>query len=96
MINPQGDQASTGQPQNPVGFNPQQGAPPPMPAQVMYHVAVGGVQQGPLPVTQLQQLAQQGQLTPDTLVWTAGMPGWAAANSVPSLSQLFGAVPPPL
>ena len=91
MINPQG-----GQPQNPVGFNPQQSAPPPMPPQVMYHVAVNGVQQGPFPVAQLQQMAQQGQLTPDTLVWTAGMAGWAAANSVPSLLQLFGAVPPPL
>ena len=91
MINPQGEQ-----PQNPAGFNPQQGAPPPMPPQVMYHVAVGGVQQGPFPVLQLQQMAQQGQLTPDTLVWTAGMAGWTAANSVPALSQMFGAVPPPL
>jgi hypothetical protein len=47
-------------------------------------------------MAQLQQMAQQGQLTPDTLVWTAGMAGWSAANSVPSLSQLFGTVPPPL
>ena len=96
MVNPQNGQPATGQPQNPVGVNPQQGVPPPMPPQVMFHVAVGGVQQGPFPVAQLQQMAQQGQLTPDTLVWTAGMAGWAAANSVPSLAQLFGAVPPPL
>lgn len=91
MINPQGEQS-----QNPAGFNPQQGAPPPMPPQVMVHVAVDGVQQGPFPMAQLQQMVQQGQLTPDTLVWTAGMAGWAAANSVPALSQMFGAVPPPL
>ena len=91
MINPQGEQS-----QNPAGFNPQQSAPPPMPPQQMFHVAVGGVQQGPFPVAQLQQMAQQGQLTPETLVWTAGMAGWAAANSVPALSQMFGAVPPPL
>ncbi len=90
MIHPQG-----GQVQNPVGF-PQQGAPPPMPTQAMYHVAVNGVQQGPFAIPQLQQMAQQGQLTPDTMVWTAGMAGWATANSVPSLSQLFAAVPPPL
>jgi membrane protease subunit (stomatin/prohibitin family) len=101
MINPQGGQPGSGQPgagqpYNPTGANPQQGAPPPMPPQVMYHVAVGGMQQGPFPMAQLQQMAQQGQLTPDTLVWTAGMAGWAAANSVPSLAQLFGAVPPPL
>ena len=91
MMNPQGEQS-----QNPAGFNPQQGAPPPMPPQVMVHVAVDGVQQGPFPMAQLQQMVQQGQLTPDTLVWTAGMAGWAAANSVPALSQMFGAVPPPL
>ncbi|HKM92697.1 MAG TPA: SPFH domain-containing protein [Prolixibacteraceae bacterium] len=98
MVNPQEGQTAAGQNQNqnPLGFNPQQSAPPPMPPQTMYHVAVGGVQQGPFAQDQLQQMAQQRQLTPDTLVWTTGMAGWAAASSVPSLSQLFGAVPPPL
>ena len=92
MMNPQAGQFHGGQ------QPPQQAAPtpPPMPQQTTYHVAVGGVQQGPFPVSQLQQMIQQGQLTRDTLVWTAGMPAWAAANSVQEPSQLFGAVPPPL
>ena len=92
MMNPQAGQFHGGQ------QPPQQAAPtpPPMPQQTTYHVAGGGVQQGPFPVSQLQQMIQQGQLTRDTLVWTAGMPTWAAANSVPALSQMFGAVPPPL
>lgn len=92
MMNPQAGQFHGGQ------QPPQQAAPtpPPMPQQTTYHVAVGGVQQGPFPVSQLQQMIQQGQLTRDTLVWTAGMPAWAAANSVQELSQLFGAVPPRL
>ena len=92
MMNPQAGQFHGGQ------QPPQQAAPtpPPMPQQTTYHVAVGGVQQGPFPVSQLQQMIQQEQLTRDTLVWTAGMPTWAAANSVPALSQMFGAVPPPL
>ena len=92
MMNPQAGQFHGGQ------QPPQQAAPtpPPMPQQTTYHVAVGGVQQGPFPVSQIQQMIQQGQLTRDTLVWTAGMPAWAAANSVPALSQMFGAVPPPL
>lgn len=92
MMNPQAGQFHGGQ------QPPQQDAPTPplMPQQTTYHVAVGGVQQGPFPVSQLQQMIQQGQLTRDTLVWTAGMPAWAAANSVQELSQLFGAVPPPL
>ena len=67
MVGPQG-----GQTHNPVSTTPQQGTPPPMPQQTMYHVAVGGVQQGPFPMVQLQQMAQQGQITPDTLVWTQG------------------------
>ena len=96
MVNPQDGQTAAGQPQNTGVFNPQHATPPPMPTQAMYHVAVDGVQQGPFPMTQLQQMIQQGQLTHDTLVWTPGMTGWEAANSVPSLSQLFGAVPPPL
>ena len=92
MMNPQAGQFHGGQ-QPPQHAAP---TPPPMPQQTTYHVAVGGVQQGPFPVSQLQQMIQQGQLTRDTLVWTAGMPAWAAANSVQELSQLFGAVPPPL
>lgn len=91
MVNPQ-----AGQPQSPVVQNTQQNMPPPMPQQTMYHVAVAGVQQGPFAMAQLQQMAQQGQLTPDSLVWTPGMAGWEAAKTVASLSQLFGAMPPPL
>ncbi len=101
MTNPQSGQFNPNpqqQPRNPVGFAPQQEGttPPPMPTQAIFHVAVNGVQQGPLPLQQLQQMAQQGILTPDTLVWTQGMPAWAAANSVPALAPFFGAVPPPL
>jgi membrane protease subunit (stomatin/prohibitin family) len=74
----------------------QQAPPPPMPPQQpMFHLIVGGAQQGPFGIAQLQQMAQMGQLTLNTMVWCAGMPGWAAASSVPSLASLFGAVPPP-
>ncbi|MDD3892586.1 MAG: DUF4339 domain-containing protein [Bacteroidales bacterium] len=62
----------------------------------MYHVAVSGVQKGPLSIAQLQQMAQEGQFTPDTLVWRAGMASWVVAKLVPSLSQLFGEFPPPI
>ncbi|MDD3738670.1 MAG: SPFH domain-containing protein [Lentimicrobiaceae bacterium] len=89
MVNPQGGQ----QQQQQVGATP---PPPPIPTQVMYHVAINGVQQGPFNMQQLSQMIQQGQITAETLVWTQGMPAWAAANSVPSLAQYFGAVPPPL
>jgi len=96
VMNPQNQQFVGNQPQYPP---PPPGAvppPPPMSPQQMFHISVNGMQQGPFPVAQLQQMAQQGQLTPSTMVWTAGMAAWAAANTVPSLSALFGAVPPPI
>jgi membrane protease subunit (stomatin/prohibitin family) len=104
MMNPQNQQFQGGQSQNQPYAGSQQpyppaGAvppPPPIPTQPLFHVVVNGAQQGPFPVAQLQQMVQQGQLTPDTLVWTAGMSAWATANTVPSLASLFGAVPPPL
>lgn len=74
----------------------QQGESPYVAPQKMYYAIVSGVQQGPFPIRQLHQLAQWGQLTPNTLVWTKGMVSWLTASSVPSLSKLFGAVPPPL
>ena len=41
--------------------------PPPIP-NVQYHVSVNGMQMGPFNMQQLQQMAQSGQLTPQTYV----------------------------
>ena len=73
----------------------QQAPPPPPPQQQAFYAMIGGAQQGPFAVDQLQQMVQTGQLIPNTMVWCAGMPGWAAAGTVSSLTVLFGAVPPP-
>lgn len=91
MVNAHGEHPNSLHSQNSLGINEQQNAPPPIPA--MYHVALDGVQQGPFPVTELQQMAKEGQLSPEALVWTDGMLSWVAANSIPSL-QKFGGVPP--
>jgi membrane protease subunit (stomatin/prohibitin family) len=103
VMNPQNQQFQGAQPQYQqyAGQQPQYAPaaappPPPVPPQVMFHIVVNGVQQGPFAIPQLQQMAQQGQLNQGTLVWTAGMSAWAAANTVPSLASLFGAIPPPL
>jgi hypothetical protein len=70
--------------------------PPPMP-QVQYMLAVNGQQYGPFKMAQLQQMAQSGQLTPQTYVWRQGMPQWELAENVAELASLFGApVPPPV
>lgn len=69
------------------------GTPPPLPGGKTFHVAVNGTQQGPFT---LDQLRASGSVTPQTLVWAAGMPAWAAAGEVPELAALFAATPPPL
>lgn len=68
--------------------------PPPMP-HVQYHVSVNGSQAGPFNMQQLQQMAQGGQLSPQTYVWKQGMANWELAGNVQELSVLFASACPP-
>ena len=73
--------------------------PPPMP-NVMYHISMNGSQAGPFNMQQLVQMAQNGQLTPQTYVWKQGMTNWELAGNVAELASLFappapGSMPPP-
>jgi hypothetical protein len=81
----------------------QTGMMPPKPVsktETVYHVANNGQQSGPYTLSQLQQLQEQGLLTPETMVWQKGSPQWSKASSYPELSSLFQTssedVPPPL
>lgn len=79
-----------------MGGNSQQ-TPPPIPSDTTYFLAINGAQQGPFTMPQLQQMVQQGTLTPTTLVWTQGMAQWTPAQSVATLASLFrGQTPPPI
>nr|MCR5312261.1 SPFH domain-containing protein [Bacteroidaceae bacterium] len=71
------------------GQQPTQGTPvpPPLPQQPTYFVAVNGQQTGPFSIAQIQQMAMQGQVNANSLVWTQGMAAWAAASTVPQLAQ---------
>jgi membrane protease subunit (stomatin/prohibitin family) len=69
-------------------------APPLLPLQLF--VAVNGRQTGPFDLAALQQMAQSGQLTRDSLVWQQGMAAWTAAGQVAELTVVFGTVPPPV
>jgi hypothetical protein len=53
----------------------------------LWYYAQNGQQLGPVPSTQLQQLAAQGHLQPADLIWKEGMPSWVAASSVQGLFQ---------
>ncbi|MFG1942018.1 SPFH domain-containing protein [Nonomuraea sp. NPDC048826] len=66
--------------------------PPPLPQQAPWFLGVGGERRGPFDET---GLAAAG-LTPDALVWRAGMAQWTPARDVPELAALLHHTPPPL
>ena len=66
--------------------------PPPVPA--AWHIAEQGQAVGPFSADQLAQAITAGRVGPDTLVWSEGMAGWAAARAVPALARMFGGPPP--
>ncbi len=71
-------------------------APPPIPHDAAYFIAVEGKQVGPLDAPKLQDAVNDGKLTRTTLVWSQGMTKWTPAGEVTGLGDLFTAVPPPL
>jgi len=75
---------------------PPPAAPPPLPPTVQFFAAIGGQQAGPFDIAQLQQQAQAGQFTRETLVWKQGMAGWIPAAQVAELANVFSSAPPPL
>lgn len=54
-----------------------------------------GVRQGPVSGERLQSLADAGQLDPDDLVWSEGMPSWTPGRDVPGLFPAPEWSPPP-
>lgn len=74
----------------------QQGTPPPLNASISFFVAQNGQQTGPFDKATLKQMAANGQLQQDSLVWKNGMSGWEAAGSQAELNELWGQTPPPL
>ena len=67
--------------------------PPPIPT-AAYHVAVNGQATGPFALSTLAQMAANGQLTGDSLVWKNGMAQWEKAIAVDELKGLFSKMPP--
>src|SRR5690606_23242986 len=69
--------------------------PPPPPAEQVWHIAENGQTTGPFSRADLGRMAQSGQLTRETLVWSAGQDGWTRAGDIDMLAQLFTVMPPP-
>jgi membrane protease subunit (stomatin/prohibitin family) len=57
---------------------------------------INGQNVGPLSLEVVRQFVSMGQITAETLAWTAGQPAWTAAGQLPALSQLFSSGPPPM
>jgi membrane protease subunit (stomatin/prohibitin family) len=79
------------------GFGAPAGAFPPAPPAppAAWHVATNGQSHGPFTSEQIQSGIAAGQISRTTLVWTAGMAAWAAADQVPQLAAAFGPPAPP-
>lgn len=86
--------AMAGQMMGQVRPNASPGAPPPPPPPA-FHVAVDGQTTGPFSLEQMAAGASQGQINPQTMVWSEGMAGWTAAGQVPQLGSCFPTPPPP-
>lgn len=69
--------------------------PPPLPSSDFF-VAIGGQQQGPFNLAQLNQLAVDRKIDRESLVWKEGMAAWAAASGLPDVASIFAGVPPKL
>ena len=70
--------------------------PPPLPNPAVYHVGIDGQAAGPFTRSRLSELAANGTLTAESLVWKQGMQSWQKAGELHELSALFASQPPPL
>ena len=70
--------------------------PPPLPGSTQWYLGVDGKQVGPLAPSEIQARVTEGTLTPETLVWRAGMQAWARLGDMPELHATPGSTPPPM
>jgi len=59
-----------------------------------WHYIVEGQQQGPVQETDLVTMLSNGQLPPQTMVWTQEMTDWAQANQIEGLIPTSSSPPP--
>ncbi len=71
-------------------------APPPLPNQTVWHVALNGQSQGPFETPAVLSGIQAGQIKSDTLVWNPALGNWTPAGNVSEFSNAFVVAPPPL
>jgi uncharacterized RDD family membrane protein YckC len=70
-----------------------QGTPPPQPGEWFF--ALDNQQRGPVGIEDIRFMLHAGTLYANSLVWTPGMPQWAAAATVPELADVFNPIDAP-
>ncbi|MBS0263656.1 MAG: SPFH domain-containing protein [Planctomycetes bacterium] len=68
--------------------------PPPPPADE-WHIAVGGQTRGPFTAAQIADGVASGQLTPNSLLWSAPLGNWTPLNQIPQFAARPAVPPPP-
>lgn len=68
--------------------------PPPLPQEEIYFIAINNKQQGGYDVHSILSMINQGQITPDTLIWKKSLENWVKASSLPEFTNLFNSTPP--
>lgn len=58
---------------------------------LVWHVVIGASQQGPMTAHDIASKVASQELTPQALVWRAGMPNWSALNEVAELAAIAAA-----
>ena len=70
-----------------------QATPPPQPGEWFF--ALDNQQRGPVGIEDIRFMLHAGTLYASSLVWTPGMPQWAAAATVPELADVFNTINAP-
>jgi len=60
-----------------------------------FYVMVHNKKKGPLSVTEIEQMVQDGQVNENSFVWQNGMKTWGKAGEQKELSSIFSTPPPP-
>ena len=73
-------------------------SPPPMPekAEVVKHyfAVVGGERVGPINLAAVKAMLEKQEIVAETLMWTAGLPEWVAADTLNEVEALLHNQPP--
>ena len=68
--------------------------PPPIPAEPQYYLVVDGKRAGPYDPSELEEHAENGSLTRNTLVWRGGMRKWRRAAELEEIDDILSHIPP--